>query len=69
MRVVFDTNVLISAILSKNGLPNKAVRRAAKNTTVISCLEAIEELEEKLAEPKFSPYLSKDERGKELGAY
>jgi len=69
MRIVFDTNVLVSAFLSKKGKPFLALRWAGTNATVLSCHEAMLELSEKLAEKKFAKYLTEADRIYQVDLY
>lgn len=57
MRVVVDTNVLISAILWL-GLPHRIIELAEQRQIVL-CMTPpmLDELRQVLARPKFSPYL------------
>lgn len=53
MRLVFDTNTLISAVISK-GKPRKLLLKAlAKEFILVSSKELLKELEEVVARPKF----------------
>jgi len=53
MKVVFDTNTLISAAIAK-GKPRKLLLMAlAKEFVLVSSKELLEELEEVIARPKF----------------
>jgi putative PIN family toxin of toxin-antitoxin system len=56
-RVVFDTNILISAVLSPNGKPFQCTALAKKNLIVsVTCREILLELEEKLVRKlRFEP--------------
>src|SRR6266571_5240631 len=61
-RVVLDTNVLISAILSPIGKPFACLRWVLENATLIVSRELLEELETRLARPKFSKYVDDSRR-------
>lgn len=61
-RLVLDTNVLISAILSPLGKPYACLRWALDNVTLIVSRELLEELESRLARPKFRKYLDSSQR-------
>jgi putative PIN family toxin of toxin-antitoxin system len=56
-RVVLDTNVLISAVLSPLGKPFACFDWVIGNATLIVSRELLEELETRLARPKFRKYV------------
>jgi putative PIN family toxin of toxin-antitoxin system len=56
-RVDLDTNVLISAILSPLGKPFACLGWVPDNATLIVSRELLEELETRLARPKFNKYV------------
>jgi uncharacterized protein len=56
-RVVLDTNVLISAVLSPLGKPFACLSWVLDNATLIVSRELLEELDTRLARPKFSKYV------------
>ena len=57
-RVVVDTNVFISAVLSELGPPFRVVEWAmAETVDLLLCEAALEELETRLSRPKFDKYL------------
>lgn len=62
VRVVVDTNVLISKIISQKGTAGRAVDVATAKCTLLSCTETIAELSVKLSEERFFRYASDDER-------
>jgi putative PIN family toxin of toxin-antitoxin system len=62
LRIVFDTNVLISAILTKKSAPDQAFRRAVKVGTILSSAETLEELAEVLNREKFDRFVTLEER-------
>ena len=53
-RVVLDTNVLISTVLSPLGKPFACLGWVLDNATLIVSRELLEELETRLARPKFN---------------
>lgn len=57
MRAVFDTNVLISALLIVDSASAKALKLAEDSGTVLYSLPVLEEISEVLSRPKFRPYL------------
>ena len=61
-RVVLDTNVLISAVLSPLGLPFGCLGWVLDNATLIVSKELLEELETRLARPKFKKYVDDSRR-------
>jgi putative PIN family toxin of toxin-antitoxin system len=61
-RVVFDTNVLISGLLSTTSTPAKALDRAVTTGQLVATTETVRELMTKLASPKFEPYISGERR-------
>jgi uncharacterized protein len=56
-RVVLDTNVLISAVLSPLGKPFACIGWVLDNATLIVSRELLEELETRLGRPKFRKYV------------
>lgn len=61
MRVVFDTNVLISALLISNSKPALALKKAENYGTVLYSFAMLKEIEDVLSRPKFLPYIDADE--------
>jgi len=61
-RVVLDTNVLISAVLSPHGKPFACLSWALDNATLLASRELLDELETRLARPKFSKYIDEPRR-------
>lgn len=62
LRVVLDTNVLISALLSKTGTPARLVRRVFAQHTPVWSQACFGELDSRLWKPKFDRYASLDDR-------
>ena len=60
-RVVIDTNVLISGLLSTTSTP-AAVERAVTTAQLVATNETLRELIGKLLSPKFDRYVSRDRR-------
>lgn len=56
--MVIDTNVWISAALSRNGSPATVVRHVLQVGVPVFCAETFAELEARLWRPKFDRYLS-----------
>jgi putative PIN family toxin of toxin-antitoxin system len=61
-RVVIDTNVLISGLLSAESTPAQAVERAVTTAQLIASDETLRELIETLLSPKFDRYVSRERR-------
>lgn len=61
-RVVIDTNVLISGLLSTTSTPAQAVDRAVTNSQLVATRETLRELIEKLLSPKFDRYVPRERR-------
>ncbi|HUE97943.1 MAG TPA: putative toxin-antitoxin system toxin component, PIN family [Anaerolineales bacterium] len=62
MRAVFDTNVLISALLFEHSTPAQAFFTALNRGEILLCAPLAEEINRKVHQPKFDPYLSFDQR-------
>lgn len=62
MRVILDTNLLISAVLIKNSPPDKALRKAQNSCTILCSKSIFSEYAEKLLLPKFDKYVSLSKR-------
>jgi len=61
-RLVFDTNTLISHLLTPNSIPSKAVRKGLHNGQVIVSDDTLRELADVLSRPKFDRYISLQDR-------
>lgn len=61
-RVVLDTNIWISAALSKDGAPAQVVRRVLERGVPVFSTDTFAELEARIWKPKFDRYLSMDIR-------
>ena len=61
-RVVVDTNVLLSAALSPNGVPSELVDWILCEGALVFSEESFAELETRLWKPKFDRYLSIERR-------
>ncbi|MCP2731364.1 putative toxin-antitoxin system toxin component, PIN family [Limnofasciculus baicalensis] len=68
MRYVFDTNVIISALLFENSKPAQALRYALANGEVLLSIELIEELNEVLGRERFNRYVTSEAREEFLEA-
>ncbi|MEM6326348.1 MAG: putative toxin-antitoxin system toxin component, PIN family [Bacteroidota bacterium] len=63
-----DTNVLISALLSRRSVPAEAVARAQQHGDLLLSDATLGELAEVLSRPKFERYVTRDERDRFLAA-
>ena len=61
LKCVVDTNVLISAALTK-GTPFRIVEHLIKNNALIFSKETISELSSRIIQPKFDKYVSAEDR-------
>jgi len=61
MRLVFDTNVLISALLSPKSIAAKILNWAENNGTVLYSEATLTELISVLNRPKFSKYITPED--------
>ncbi len=62
MRIILDTNILISAFLSKRGAPSQVIIFAEKNTVILFSKETMLEFITKILSKKFDSYASTDDR-------
>ncbi len=62
LRVVIDTNVWISGMLSTRGTPAQLVRQVLSHGVAVFTQATFDELESRLWKPKFDPYLSIEAR-------
>src|SRR2546422_2687857 len=61
-RVVIDTNVLISGLLSTTSTPAQAVDKAVTKAQLVATMETLRELIEKMLSPKFDRYVRRERR-------
>ena len=61
-RVVIDTNVLLSGLLSTTSTPAKAVDRAVTMAQLVGTTATLRELMTTLFSPKFDRYVSRERR-------
>ena len=61
-RYVFDTNVVISALLFNNSIPGQAFFRAVDDGIILMSQSLAEELDDVLAREKFNRYVTLEER-------
>lgn len=62
MRIVIDTNVLISAALSPDGAPAQLLQQVLKDHLLVFSSATFAEFESRLRKPKFDRYINLDER-------
>ncbi len=68
MRCVFDTNVIVSALLFENSKPAQALRYVLAHGEILLSLELLEELNEVLGRKKLNRYINPEEREEFLEA-
>jgi putative PIN family toxin of toxin-antitoxin system len=61
-RVVLDTNVLISGLLSTASTPARAVELAVRSAQLLGSTDTVRELMTKLLSPKFDRYIPRERR-------
>ena len=57
-RVVIDTNVLVSGLLSSTSAPGRAVERVATEDQLVASMATLRELTATLLSPRFDRYVS-----------
>jgi putative PIN family toxin of toxin-antitoxin system len=62
LKLVIDTNILISAALSTQGAPARLVREALAHHRVVFSQPTFDELRTRLYRPKFDRYISLENR-------
>ena len=67
MRCVFDTNAIISAMLSKTAMPGVGLARAYGAGEILVSVSLMRELHDVLSRPKFDRYVTPSERERFLG--
>ena len=67
-RYVFDTNVLVSALIFEHSRPGQAFRRALERGHVLLSLSVVEEVNEVMSRNKFERYVTAEEREEFLEA-
>ncbi|PYS33601.1 MAG: putative toxin-antitoxin system toxin component, PIN family [Acidobacteria bacterium] len=68
-RFVFDTSVVVSAVLISSSHPAKAFRKARQIGDILLSLPVAEELNEVLGRGKFDRYLTREDRERFLAAF
>ncbi len=61
-RFIFDTNVIVSALLLKQSVARQAFDQARSTGDILLSVSTLEELSSVLQREKFSKYLSEEER-------
>lgn len=61
MRIVCDTNILISALLLGSSLPAKALLKAERAGVILYSNSVLEEITTVLSRPKFAKYIDEDD--------
>ncbi len=69
MRFVFDTNALISAVLSDESVSRRAFDHALDRGTILVSLPVVTELNEVLSREKFRAYITEDEARQFLATF
>lgn len=67
-RYVFDTSVIVSALLQKDSKPRQAFDLALDHGVILLSLPILKELNDVLSRPKFDRYLLRAERERFLAA-
>ena len=62
LRVVMDTNVVVSAVLLPGSMPRQAFDEVLERGTLLISLATVAELNDVLRRPRFDPYIHADER-------
>lgn len=62
MRAVFDTNVMVSAVLLPRSIPRQAFDRAQGQGTILTSMATIDELNAVLRRPRFDKYVREAQR-------
>ena len=62
LRVVLDTNTLVSGVLLEDSVPGKAVRKAVTEDLMLMSEASLYELADVLSRKKFDRYLSVEDR-------
>lgn len=65
-RFVFDTNVIVSALLMKKSTARVALDKARRSGEILLSLDTIEELRDVLSRPAFDRYIDEEDRLKFL---
>lgn len=69
MRLVFDTNIIISALLFEGSKPSKAFNIGIEQEVILFSSSTLTELEEVLWRNKFDQYISHEDRKQFLSSF
>ena len=69
MRLVFDTNIIISALLFEGSKPSKAFNIGIEQEVILFSSSTLTELEEVLWRSKFDQYISHEDRKQFLSSF
>lgn len=69
MRLVFDTNIIISALLFEGSKPSKAFNIGIEREFILFSPSTLSELEEVLWRKKFDQYISHEDRNQFLSSF
>jgi putative PIN family toxin of toxin-antitoxin system len=69
IRVVVDTNVLVSALLAANSIPGQAMTKAEDLGQLLASTATLAEIDEVLRRPRFARFLSMETRLEFLRRY
>jgi uncharacterized protein len=62
LRIVFDTNALVSYLIATDSVPGQSVRKAAREAVLLASQETLDELAGVLSRRKFDSYASPADR-------
>src|SRR5690348_5570250 len=62
MRVVFDTNALVSYFMARDSVPGQSFRKASREASLLASQETLDELATVLSRRKFDSYASLADR-------
>ena len=65
-RFIFDTNVIVSALLMKKSVAREALDKARTAGEILLSIDVIEELHDVLSRPAFDRYIDEEDRLKFL---
>lgn len=69
MRIVVDTNVVVSGLLLPGSVSRRALNAARRRGVVLVSIATLEELDDVLCRPKFDEYVDEEQRLDFLAAY
>lgn len=62
LRIVFDTNALVSAVLLSNSVPRQALNKALDNSIILVSSPLLLEIADVFSRPKLDKYITENER-------